>query len=97
MIHALQSRTMEVKSRLEHINASAPCPRPGQLSPHIVQLRQQQAAARQASNQSKQSLIRAATAFVRETGIEMPPRVALEVFITSWTEANVPKDVVAAT
>ena len=70
--------------------------RPGQPSPHIVQLRQQQAAARQASNQSKQSFIKAAAAFVRETGIEVPPRVALEVFVIGWIEAHVPKDVVAA-
>jgi hypothetical protein len=70
--------------------------RPGQPSPHIVQLRQQQAAARQASHQSRQSFIKAAAAFVRETGIEAPPRVALEVFVTGWIEANVPKDVVAA-
>ena len=70
--------------------------RPGQPSPHIVQLRQQQAAARQASNQSKQSFIKAAAAFVREAGIEVPPRVALEVFVIGWIEAHVPKDVVAA-
>ncbi|HEY8329048.1 MAG TPA: hypothetical protein VIO59_11460 [Rhodanobacter sp.] len=71
--------------------------RPGQPSPHIVQLRQQQAAARQASNQSRQSFIKAAAAFVRETRIEVPPRVTLEVFVTGWIEAHVPKDVVAAT
>ena len=70
--------------------------RPGQPSPHIVQLRQQQAAARQASHQSKQSLIKAAAAFVREAGIEAPPRVTLEAFVTGWIEANVPKDVAAA-
>jgi len=71
--------------------------RPGQPSPHIVQLRQQQAAARQASHQSKQSFIKAAAAFVRETGIEVPPRVALEAFTIGWIEAHVPKDVIAAT
>jgi hypothetical protein len=71
--------------------------KPGQPSPHIVQLRQQQAAARQASSQSRQSFIKAAAAFVRETGIEVPPRVALEVFIIGWIEANVPKDAAAAT
>ena len=71
--------------------------RPGQPSPHTVQLRQQQAAARQASHQSKQSFIKAAAAFVRETGIEVPPRVALEAFTIGWIEAHVPKDVIAAT
>jgi hypothetical protein len=65
----------------------------GQPSPHIVQLRQQQAAAQQASSQSRQSLIKAAAAFVREAGIEPPARLALDAFITGWMEANVPKDV----
>lgn len=71
--------------------------RPGQPSPHIVRLRQQQAAARQSSNQSRQSFIKAAAAFVREAGIEAPPRVTLEAFVIGWIEANVPKDIVAAT
>lgn len=71
--------------------------RPGQPSPHIVQLRQQQAAARQASSQSRQSFIKAAAAFVRETGLEVPQRVALEAFIVHWIDANVPKDIVPAT
>ncbi len=70
--------------------------KPGQPSPHIVQLRQQQAAARQASSLSKQSYIKAAAAFVRSAGIEVPPRVTLEVFITHWIDANVPKDFVPA-
>jgi hypothetical protein len=64
--------------------------KPGQPSPHIVQLRQRQAAARQASNVSRQAFIRAATAFVREAGVEVPPRVALEAFIAGWIEANIP-------
>lgn len=70
--------------------------KPGRPLPHIVQLRQQQAAARQASSQSKQSLIKAAAMFVRETRIDVPQRVALEVFIIGWIDANVPKDVVDA-
>jgi hypothetical protein len=70
--------------------------KPGQPSPHIVQLRQQQAAARQASSQSKQSFIKAAAAFVREAGIAVPQRVAFEVFIINWIDANVPKDMVIA-
>jgi hypothetical protein len=64
--------------------------RPGQPSPHIVQLRQQQAAARQASSQSKQSFIKEAAAFVRDAGIEVPQRTSLEVFIIGWIDANVP-------
>ena len=66
--------------------------RPGQPSPHIVQLRQQQAAARQASSQSRQLLIQSAAAFVREAGIVPPARLALEVFIDGWMEAGLPKD-----
>jgi hypothetical protein len=70
--------------------------RPGHPSPHIVQLRQQQAAARQASSQSKHWYIKAAAAFVREAGIEVPQRIALEVFIGQWIDINVPKDIVLA-
>lgn len=70
--------------------------KPGQPSPHIVQLRQQQAAARQAASQSKQSFIQAAAAFVRDAGIEIPQRVALEVFITNWIDATVPKEFISA-
>lgn len=71
--------------------------KPGQPSPHIVQLRQKQAAARQASSQSKQWFIRTAAVFVREAGIEVPQRMALEAFITHWIDANVPKDFVLPT
>jgi hypothetical protein len=71
--------------------------KPGQPSAHIVQLRQKQAAARQASSQSKQALIKAAAAFVRDAGIEVPERVALELYITRWIDSNVPKEFVPAT
>lgn len=69
--------------------------RPGQPSPHIVQLRQQQAAARQASSQSRQAFIQVAAAFVRDAGIEVPPRVTLEAFVIRWIEINVPTDAIA--
>jgi hypothetical protein len=65
--------------------------RPGQPSPHIVQLRQQQASARQASSQSRQAFIKAAAAFVRDADIEVPQRASLEVFIIGWIEAHVPR------
>jgi hypothetical protein len=68
--------------------------KPGQPSPHIVQLRQKQAAARQASSQSKLALIKAAAAFVRDAGIEVPERVALELYTTRWIDINVPKEFV---
>ncbi|WP_266182918.1 hypothetical protein [Dyella humicola] len=70
--------------------------KPGQPSPHIVQLRQRQAAARQASSVSRQAFIKAAMAFVREAGLEVPPRVALEAFMAGWIEANIPVDSVPA-
>ncbi|RDD79983.1 hypothetical protein DVJ77_19110 [Dyella tabacisoli] len=70
--------------------------KPGQPSPHIVQLRQKQAAARQASSLSRQSFIKAAAGFVREADIDVPQRVALDVFITVWINANVPKAFVVA-
>ena len=62
--------------------------KPGKPEPHIVQLRRKQAAARQASSVARQSLIRAAAAFVRDVGMEVPPRVALDVFITDWMDVN---------
>lgn len=65
--------------------------KPGQPSPHIVQLRQRQAAARQATSVSKLAYVKAASAFVREAGIDVPPRVAIEPFISDWIDANVPK------
>ncbi len=68
---------------------------PGPSSPHIVLLRQQQAA-RQASSQAKQWFIAAAT-FVQETEIEVRVRVALEVLVDRWIEANVPTDVAMPT
>lgn len=71
--------------------------KPGKPSAHIVQLRQKQATARQASSISRQSLIKAAAAFVREAEVEVPERVALDEFIIQWIDANVPKDEGAAT
>jgi hypothetical protein len=71
--------------------------KPGKPSAHIVQLRQKQAAARQASSVSRQSLIKAAAAFVREADIDVPERVTLDVFITGWIDANLPRDAAPAT
>lgn len=65
--------------------------KPGKPEPHIVQLRRKQAAARQASSVARQSLIKAAAVFVRDAGLDVPPRVALDVFITDWMDANLPR------
>lgn len=64
--------------------------KPGRPSAHIVQLRQKQAAARQASSIARQSFIKAAAAFVREANIDVPPRLTLEAFISHWIEHSIP-------
>lgn len=92
-MQATQQAALDTQQVADALRRDQKFARPRQPSTHIVQLRQQQAAARQASSQSKQALIRLAAAFVREAGIEVPPRVALEVFITQWIDAHVPKDV----
>ncbi|AIF49532.1 hypothetical protein [Dyella japonica] len=66
--------------------------KPGKPSAHIVQLRQKQAAARQATSIARQSLIKAAAAFVREAGIDVPERMPLDEFIIGWITRHVPKD-----
>ncbi|WP_199099945.1 hypothetical protein [Dyella sp. ASV21] len=66
--------------------------KPGKPSAHIVQLRQRQAAARQATHTSRQSLMKTAAAFVREAGLDVPERVALDAFIVEWLDMHIPKD-----
>lgn len=66
--------------------------KPGKPSAHTVQLRQKQAAARQATSLARQSLIKAAAAFVRDAGIEVAERTPLDEFIIAWINGNVPKD-----
>ncbi len=64
--------------------------KPGKPSAHIVQLRQKQAAARQATSVARQSLIKAAAAFVRDAGIDVPEHTPLDVFIIDWIDTHVP-------
>jgi hypothetical protein len=64
--------------------------KPGQPSPHVVQMRQQQAAARQASSQARQALNVVAATFVRQADLTVPPRLAIDVFISEWIDRNVP-------
>ena len=61
--------------------------RPGPPSPHLVQLRQQQAAARQATNQARQAFIVAADGLVRVLALSVPARKSLEVFAQGWIDA----------
>lgn len=58
--------------------------RPGPPSAHLVRLRQQQAAARQATNQARRAFIVAADAFVRAFALAVPARMSLEVFAQDW-------------
>lgn len=62
--------------------------KPGQPSAHIVQLRQKQAAARQATARAKQAFLKAAMEFTREAGLSPPPRVTLEAFVIHWLDAR---------
>lgn len=64
--------------------------RPGQPSPHIVQLRQKQAAARQASARGKQAYTKAAMEFARTLPLTIPPRESLDSVVTRWITLNIP-------
>jgi len=66
--------------------------KPGKPSAHIVQLRQKQAAARQATSIARQSLIKAAVVFVRDADIDVPERMPLDEFIVGWIGVHIPKD-----
>lgn len=66
--------------------------RPGPPSPHLVRLRQQQAAARQATNQARQAFIVAADALVRVLGLTVPEREGVEAFAQRWIEEKLSRD-----
>lgn len=66
--------------------------RPGPPSPHLVRLRQQQAQARQATNQARQAFIVAADGWVRVFGLAVPARKSLEAFAEQWLAAHAPRD-----
>ncbi|HEX2942408.1 MAG TPA: hypothetical protein VHO91_15260 [Rhodopila sp.] len=62
--------------------------RPGQPSAHLIRLRQQQAQARQWTNQARQAFIVAADAFVRAFALSVPARQTVEMFAQSWMRAH---------
>ena len=64
--------------------------KPGQPSAHIVQLRQKQATARIDSARAKQAFVQAAKAFVQATGLAVPPRVSIDVFILDYLKRHRP-------
>ncbi|MET7141693.1 hypothetical protein M3S04_00140 [Xanthomonas sp. PPL139] len=57
---------------------------PGRPSLHLVQLRQQQAAAQQALRRANQALAQAAAGFVRSAGLTPPPRTGPVAFVQGW-------------
>jgi hypothetical protein len=62
--------------------------KPGQPSPHLVQVRQSQAKVRQASNHAKQAFLKASTVFVREAALKVPTHQSLESYINVWLAAH---------
>ncbi|MDF4003292.1 hypothetical protein P3W33_07765 [Luteibacter sp. PPL552] len=80
MEHAAQGVTLAADALRRYAKFS----RPGQPSAHIVQLRQNQAAARMASVQARQAFAVAAQAFFRASGSTLPPGVTLESFVRMW-------------
>lgn len=66
--------------------------RPGPPSAHLIGLRQQQAAARQATNQARQAFIVAADGLVRTYALSVPARVSLEVFARDWMRMQLPPE-----
>jgi hypothetical protein len=62
--------------------------KPGQPSPHLVQVRQSQAKVRQASNHAKQAFLMASTTFVREAALKVPAHKSLESYVSTWLAAH---------
>ena len=62
--------------------------KPGQPSPHIVQLRQRQASARIAAARAKQAFVLAARRFVEVHGLAVPAKVSLDAFAMSWLDEH---------
>ncbi len=80
-VHRAAVSTTQVADALRRDQKFA---RPGPPSPHLVRLRQQQAQARQATNQARQAFIVAADGWVRVFGLTVPARKSLEVFAQDW-------------
>jgi hypothetical protein len=97
LIHLLKARaavwqaSLDTDAVADELRRYQKFARPGQPSPHIVQLRQRQAAVQRSASRARQTFVAAAAAFVREAAIEVPPRMALETFVIGWIETHVPK------
>jgi len=62
---------------------------PGRPSLHLVQLRQQQAAAQQATRRAKQDFAQAAAGFARSAGLAPPTKLSLSEFLQRWIDRYV--------
>ena len=97
LIHLLKARaavwqaSLDTDAVADELRRYQKFARPGQPSPHIVQLRQRQAAVQHSASRARQTFVAAAAAFVREAAIEVPQRMALETFVIGWIETHVPK------
>lgn len=85
-VHRAAIRTTQVADALRRDQKFV---RPGQPSAQLIGLRQQQAAARQATHQSKQAFILAADGLVRVLGLMVPQRMGLEAFVQDWLRTQV--------
>jgi hypothetical protein len=86
---AMDKAARDTTTVADELRRYAKFSRPGQPSPHIVQLRQSQATARIDSARAKQSFLRAAQGFVQAAGLVVPPKVSLEAFVLDWIKRNV--------
>lgn len=93
---AVLQAAFEIEQVADELRRCQRFARPGQPSPALVRLRQQQASVRQASSMARQHFVQAAAAFVRVAAIQVPPRLSLEAFIVHWIELNVPADTAPA-
>jgi len=86
LLHAAHATTLSADA-LRRDQKFAP---PGRPSLHLVQLRQQQAAAQQATRRAKQDFAQAAAGFVRSAGLSPPAKLGLSEFLQRWIDRHVP-------
>jgi hypothetical protein len=83
---AVERAARDTTTCADELRRYAKFSKPGQPSAHIVQLRQRQATARMDSARAKQAFIKASRAFVYAAGLQVPPSLTLEAFVTGWME-----------
>jgi len=85
---AMAQAARDTAMAADELRRHAKFARPGQPSPHVVQLRQKQARARVDSARAKQAFLVSAQAFVRSAGLVLPPQASLEAFVNAWIRRN---------